>query len=97
MQGGVDPHGDAQYESHDGGHQGQFKGGGKALRDQARDFDPLAQAQPKLALNGVTQKMPELNEKGLVQAQVGAQGLNLIWRRVLTEQKNHRVAHILKQ
>ena len=78
-------------------HQREFQRGREALGDQARDLGPLAQAQAKLALRRVGQEMPKLNHKRLIQSQVGAQFSNLLCRGVLSQQKHHRVAHILEQ
>jgi hypothetical protein len=67
---GIHPHGNANHQRHGGGHQGQLHGGRKALGDQARDLGALAQAQAKLALHRVDQKVAKLHHKRLVQPQV---------------------------
>src|SRR5574343_1319302 len=96
-QGGIDTHRDADQQSQSGGDECQFQRGGKAFGDQARDLGALAQAQAKLALHGVDQKMPELNHKGLVKAQIGTQLVDLFLGGVLPEQEHHRITHVLEQ
>jgi len=41
--------------------------------------------------------VPELHEEGLIEPQVGAQLADLLRRRVLPQQKHHRVAHVLEE
>jgi len=94
---GVDTHRDADSHGKHAGHQGQFKRGGEALPDQARDLRTLAQAQTEFALCRVNQEVPELHEEGLVQAQVDAQLPDLVGLGVLPEQEDDRVADVLEQ
>jgi len=54
-------------------------------------------AEPEFTLHRVGQEMPELHEESLVETKIGAQLADLLGGGVLAQQKNHRIAHVLKQ
>ena len=76
---------------------GELEGRREPLGDERRDLSPLAQAEAELALHGVADEACELDREGALEAEIGAQLLALLRRRVLTQDVGDRIADVLEQ
>jgi hypothetical protein len=96
-QGSEHPQRNSHHQRQHGSDQRQLQCGGQPLQDQRGNFATLAQAQAELALRGLGDEAGELQGKGTVESEVGAELGTLLGCRVLTDHGDNRITHIAEQ